>query len=108
MRAHQWKLFVIRDVDPMLDERMFVRCKQCKYQSETLSLNRVGDLLNETLPIDVRRWRIQNELTQQEAAMLVGVTVGSWNGWEQGNNPSGEQEEKLRDHLVGGCPVTQQ
>ncbi|MCM0018742.1 MAG: helix-turn-helix domain-containing protein [Tagaea sp.] len=29
-------------------------------------------------------WRIKHNLTQEQAARVVGVTAGAWRNWEQG------------------------
>lgn len=53
-------------------------------------------------PTSLREWRENAHLTQEEAAALLGVTVGTYRNWEQGRAaPTGATQRFLQLMLVG-------
>jgi len=52
------------------------------------------------IPKELKNLRYEQDLTQQEAADMCGVSVGTWQSWEQGRHcPNAEKLDHVRSTL---------
>lgn len=56
----------------------------------------------DSLPIDLRIWRVANRLSQERAARLVGVSLTTWSRWERGETAPAPVHQELVRYAIAG------